>query len=162
MSVPTLTAAHPVLQTSCDQTSGSYPEFRWFDKTQSSSCRNRRERAGNCPPLRQSPDVRRRKRGRQDKDAARKVLRGNRYRKGHKQRQARPVRLQQSPLWAGLDSRPSEDSLQKALAQNSQLFPDAETDLTSENIVVQPHDLLEQAPINRHQYPQRWLAVFIN
>src|SRR5437879_8320700 len=143
MSAATLTAVRPVLQTSCSQTSGFYPEFRWFDRTRSSSCTSRTEHAGNCPPLRRSQDARRRKRGRQDMDAARKALRGNRCQKARRLRQARPVHLRQSPLWAGFDSRPSEDSLQKALAQNSQLFPDAETDLTSENIVVQPHDLLE-------------------
>ncbi len=150
MSAATLTAAHPVLQTSCCRTSGSCPEFRWSDKTQSSSCRNRRERAGNCPPLRRFQGVRRRKRVRRDRDAARRVLHGNHYQIARRLRQVQPARLRRLPLWAGLDSRPSQDSLQKALSQNSQLFPNAETDFTSENIVVQANDLLEQASIDRH------------
>src|SRR5712692_10512631 len=100
---------------------------------------------------------------RQDTDGAQKGLRGCHYRQGHTRRPVLPSRLRRQPPWEIVSSALSSgQAFQEALSQDDELLSHGKTDFFAEDIVAALCDLLQQPPVDGHQYPKSRPAVLVN
>ena len=68
---------------------------------------------------------------------------------------------QRSRILMAWDGRKTlEHSLQEAFSEDAELLSKREADFTSEHIVIEPNNFLQQAAIDVDEHPERRLAVF--
>src|SRR5580765_1069145 len=144
-------------------TSGSCFQLRCGDRNRSGLCSSPAARAGSYPQSRLSPDADRKTLVRPGRDGARTGSRGIRHSKGRIRPPVQRDRLRRWRRWT-LESEgtSSQQALHVSFAKDRELFANAQADALTEHIVLTRCNLLEQAPVDRDQHPERWLAIFVD